>query len=129
MKIELSSYNSEQDEEANNKLTIEDDSSKMNNEKNIQINELHNHSIILTPQEQFKNFPNYRFFTKFGIRTKQVTTTHTVIIHIRNSQSRMLTAQAHKAILRQCNLTITQLPSQFHGAYSLCLFGSYSYAP
>ena len=67
MKIELSSYNSEQDEEANNKLTIEDDLSKMNNEKNIQINELHHHSIILTPQEQFKNFPNYRFFTKFGI--------------------------------------------------------------
>ena len=67
MKIELSSYNSEQDEEANNKLTIEDDLSKMNNENNIQFNKLHNHSIILTPQEQFKNFPNYRFFTKFGI--------------------------------------------------------------
>ena len=68
MKIELSSYNSEQDEEANNKLTIEDDTSKINNnEKNIQINKSHQNSIILTPQEQFKNFQNYRFFNKYGI--------------------------------------------------------------
>ena len=68
MKIELTSYNNDdKNDMLDNKLTIEDDTSKIHSEENSIIINSENKSIIMAPQEQFKNFPNYHFFTKFGI--------------------------------------------------------------
>ena len=68
MKIELTSYNNDdKNDMLDNKLTIEDDTSKIHSEENSIIINSENKSLTMTPQEQFKNFPNYHFFTKFGI--------------------------------------------------------------
>ena len=69
MKIELTSYtNDDKGNTFNNKLTIEDDTSKIIYEKkNTTLTSSENYSITMTPQEQFKNYPNYHFFEKFGI--------------------------------------------------------------
>jgi hypothetical protein len=69
MKIELTSYtNDDKGNTFNNKLTIEDDTSKIIHEKkNTTLTSSENYSITMTPQEQFKNYPNYHFFEKFGI--------------------------------------------------------------
>ena len=68
MKIELTSYNNdEKNNMLSNKLTIEDDTSKIHSKGNSILDNTENQSIIMSPQEQFKNFPNYSFFSKFGI--------------------------------------------------------------
>ena len=84
MKIELSSFNKDQDEEFNNKLSIEDDTTKINIEKNTQLNKSNKQSLIL-PQEQFKNYPNYKFFTRFGILFCKIGNTFTCNFDENNS--------------------------------------------
>ena len=108
MKIELSSYNNEQDEEANNKLTIEDDTSKINYEKNKVFNKI-NIGYILSPQEQFKNYPNYIFFTKCGILFCKMGNILTFNFDRRNNNSPKICIGPHWYLAIVANVLISTL--------------------
>ena len=103
MKIELSSYNNEKDEEANNKLIIED------NEKNIQQDSLNKYSLIKSPEEQFKNYPNYRFFKKYGILFCKIGNTLTCKFDAKNNNSPKICIGPHWYLAIVANILITTL--------------------
>ena len=106
MKIELSSFKKDQDEEFNNKLSIEDDTTKINIEKNTQLNKSSKQSLIL-PQEQFKNYPNYKFFTRFGILFCKIGNTFTCNFDENNSPKICIGPHWYLAIVS--NILITTL--------------------
>ena len=103
MKIELSSYNNEKDEEANNKLIIDD------NEKIIQSDSLNKYSLIKSPEEQFKNYPNYRFFKKYGILFCKIGNTLTCKFDSKNNNSPKICIGPHWYLAIVANILITTL--------------------
>ena len=69
MKINVSSYDKEADEEENNKILNNQD--EYHEERNIEqmqvLNNSEKNDLIVSPEEQFKKYPNYHFFKIFGI--------------------------------------------------------------
>lgn len=69
MKINLPSYDKEEDEEENNKiLNDQDEYYKGRNIEQMQVlNNPEKNDLNLSPEEQYKDYPNYHFFKIFGI--------------------------------------------------------------
>ena len=110
MKIELTSYNNDdKNDMLDNKLTIEDDTSKIHSEENSIIINSENKSIIMTPQEQFKNFPNYHFFTKFGILFCKMGNTFTCCFDKNNNNSPRICIGPHWYLAIVSNILISLL--------------------
>ena len=103
MKIELSSYNNERDDEVNNKLIIED------NEKNIKSNSLNKYSLIKSPEEQFKNYQNYSFFKKYGILFCKIGNTLACNFDKENNNSPKICIGPHWYLAIVSNILITTL--------------------
>ena len=109
MKIEMSPYNSGQDEENNNKLIIEDDSTKIYKDNNIITNKSKKVILNLSPEEQFKNYPNYHFFTKFGILFCKIGNTLTCNFDKNNNNSPKICIGPHWYLAVVSNALITIL--------------------
>ena len=108
MKIELSSFNSEKDEEYNNKLSIEDDTSKAITEKNKMLHKT-DKQLILTPQEQYNHCPNHFFFTKYGIDFCKIGNTLTCYFDEKNNNSPKICIGPHWYLAVITNILISVL--------------------
>ena len=89
MKINLPSYDKETDEEENNKILNNQD--EYYEERKIEqmqvLNNPKSNNVILTPEEQFKNYPNYHFFKIFGILFCKIGHTYNCNFDIKNNNS------------------------------------------
>ena len=106
MKIELSSQSEENDEKINNKLPIEDDTLEINNESTSKLTKT---TLIKTPQEQFKNYQNYFFFTKFGILFCKIGNTLTCNFDEKNNNTPKICIGPHWYLAIISNILITGL--------------------
>ena len=86
MKINLNSNEKEIDEEENNKmLSNQNDNEAIKIEQMQVLNEKNKKN--LSPEEQFKNYPNYKFLKCFGILICKIGNTFTCNFDINNNNS------------------------------------------
>ena len=109
MKIELSSYNAESQTESKNKLIFSENTKKESIEQALIINKLNEKNIIISPEEQFKNYSNYKFFKIFGILFCKIGKTYVCNFDKKNNNSPKICIGPHWYLAIITNILITLL--------------------
>lgn len=115
MNINLSSFNKEDDEEENNHiLSIKEDINVNNIEQMQMINNEENKISKLSPEEQFRNFPNYHFFKIFGFLFCKIGNTLTCNFNPNNNNSPKICIGPNWYLAIVSNILITVLTTSMY---------------
>ena len=122
MKINSSSY--QKPEEGNNNILFIKDNNDNDNdnendeEKHIEqmqmLNAEEKNNLIISPEEQFKNNPNYRFFTFFGIKFCKIGNILACNFDPNNNNSPKICIGPHWYLAIVSNILITLLVSSMY---------------
>lgn len=116
MKINFSYQKDE--EEKSNILSVKDENDNDNNEKKhieqLQILNVEEKNKLISPEEQFKNNPNYRFFTFLGIKFCKIGNTLTCKFDPKNNNAPKICIGPHWYLAIVSNLLITVLVSSMY---------------
>ena len=97
------------DEEKNIMLDKQDDNEAIKIDQMEILNPQQKNNKIISPEEQFKNYPNYRFYKCFGILICKIGNTFTCNFDINNNNSPKICIGPQWYLAIFCNILITTI--------------------